>query len=180
MSGGGVTLTPHPLLAPWSRKGRTIPLLPYGPYGLYIASVPVQGWPLPLLLNLRKVIEHCGRWVVLPSRLYGMISEEERSNGTAQTDAWFRSIPVISSLKNCSWHFMAVDAAAVTTGPSVKSDTPNTTAVFNRYKRNSLLVDPRHFSRGVHQTKFSVNVLVYVRSAYRLRLESSTEQIRVA
>ena len=22
---------------------------PYGPYGLYRASVPVQGWPLPLL-----------------------------------------------------------------------------------------------------------------------------------
>jgi len=27
-SGRGVTLTPHPLLMPWSRKGRTIPLLP--------------------------------------------------------------------------------------------------------------------------------------------------------
>jgi len=24
----GVTLTPHPLLVPWSRKGRAIPLLP--------------------------------------------------------------------------------------------------------------------------------------------------------
>jgi hypothetical protein len=27
-SGRGVTLTPHPLLVPWSRKGRTITLLP--------------------------------------------------------------------------------------------------------------------------------------------------------
>ena len=27
-SGRGVTLTPHPLLVPWSRKGRGIPLLP--------------------------------------------------------------------------------------------------------------------------------------------------------
>ena len=27
-SGLGVTLTPHPLLVPWSRKGRVIPLLP--------------------------------------------------------------------------------------------------------------------------------------------------------
>jgi hypothetical protein len=27
-SGRGVTLTPHPLLVPWSLKGRTIPLLP--------------------------------------------------------------------------------------------------------------------------------------------------------
>jgi len=84
-SGLGVTLTPHPLLVPWSRKSKTIPLLsmghtactephclysraipllplwavrpvqslgactvelylysPYGPYGLYRASVPVQ------------------------------------------------------------------------------------------------------------------------------------------
>ena len=41
-SGRGVTLTPHPLLVPWSRKSRAIPLLPPGPYGLYRASVPVQ------------------------------------------------------------------------------------------------------------------------------------------
>ena len=27
-NGRGVTLTPHPLLVPWSRKGRVIPLLP--------------------------------------------------------------------------------------------------------------------------------------------------------
>jgi len=27
-SGRGVRLTPHPLLMPWSRKGRAIPLLP--------------------------------------------------------------------------------------------------------------------------------------------------------
>jgi len=27
-SGRGVTLTPHPLLVPWLRKGRAIPLLP--------------------------------------------------------------------------------------------------------------------------------------------------------
>jgi len=27
-SGRGVTLTPRPLLVPWSRKGRAIPLLP--------------------------------------------------------------------------------------------------------------------------------------------------------
>jgi hypothetical protein len=48
-SGRGVTLTPHPspLLLPWSRKSRAIPLLSYGPYGLYRASVPVQGCTLP-------------------------------------------------------------------------------------------------------------------------------------
>jgi hypothetical protein len=47
-SGRGVTLTPHPLLVSWLRKGRTITLLPYGPYGLYRASVPVQGCTLPV------------------------------------------------------------------------------------------------------------------------------------
>ena len=63
-SGRGVMLTPHPLLVPWSRKSIGLPLLPlwairpvqslsactvqlylyspYGPYGLYRASVPVQ------------------------------------------------------------------------------------------------------------------------------------------
>ena len=68
-NGRCVTLTPHPLLVPWSWKSRTIPLLPlwavrpvqslsactgvelyfyspYGPYGLYRASVPVQGGTL--------------------------------------------------------------------------------------------------------------------------------------
>jgi len=48
-SGRGVMLTPHPLLVPWSRKGRAISLLPYGPYGLYRASVPVQRCTLPFL-----------------------------------------------------------------------------------------------------------------------------------
>ena len=62
--GRGLTLTPQPLLVPWSRKSRAITLLPlwavqsvqnlsactvqlylyspYGPYGLYRTSVPVQ------------------------------------------------------------------------------------------------------------------------------------------
>ena len=38
---------PSLVLVPWSRKSRVIPLLPYGPYGLYRASVPVQGRTLP-------------------------------------------------------------------------------------------------------------------------------------
>ena len=62
--GQGVTLTPYPLIVPWSRKSRATTLLPlwgiqpvkslsactvqlylyspYGPYSLYRASVPVQ------------------------------------------------------------------------------------------------------------------------------------------
>ena len=79
-SGRGVTMTPHPLLVPWSKKGRAIPLLPtmgrtactepqclykgalyltvelylyspYGPYGLYRASVPEQGCTLPFIYD---------------------------------------------------------------------------------------------------------------------------------
>jgi len=51
-SGRGVTLTPHPLLVPWSRKNRAIPLLPYEPFGLYRASVPVQRCSSPFFLRL--------------------------------------------------------------------------------------------------------------------------------
>jgi hypothetical protein len=49
-SGRSVMLTPQPLLVPWSRKGRAIPLL-YGSYGLYRDSVPVQGCTLPICLH---------------------------------------------------------------------------------------------------------------------------------
>ena len=43
-----VTLTPHPLLVPWSWKSIQLYLYsPYGPYGLYRASVPVQGCSVP-------------------------------------------------------------------------------------------------------------------------------------
>jgi len=41
-SGRGVTLTPHPLLVPWSRKNRAITLLPLW------AVRPAQGCTLPL------------------------------------------------------------------------------------------------------------------------------------
>jgi len=39
--GQGMTLIPHSLLVPWSRKRRAL-YSPYGLYGLYRASVPVQ------------------------------------------------------------------------------------------------------------------------------------------
>jgi hypothetical protein len=45
-SGRDVKVTPHPLLVPWSRKGRTIPLPPHVPHELYRASLPVQGCTL--------------------------------------------------------------------------------------------------------------------------------------
>ena len=54
-SGRGVTLTPHPLLVLCSWKSRAIPLLPYGPYGLYRASVPLQGCTLPYLSAFTRV-----------------------------------------------------------------------------------------------------------------------------
>ena len=71
-SGRSVTLTPHPLLVAWSRKGRAIPVLPLWAVRpvqslsactrvhftlpqclykgtLYLTSVPVQGCTLPFL-----------------------------------------------------------------------------------------------------------------------------------
>jgi len=65
--GRGVTLTPHHLLVPLSRKSRAIPLLPpYGPYGLYRASVPVQGWPLPFFLKINcSETKIQARWRIL-------------------------------------------------------------------------------------------------------------------
>jgi hypothetical protein len=43
-SGRGVTLTPHPLSGAVGRERVELYLYsPYGPYGLYRASVPVQG-----------------------------------------------------------------------------------------------------------------------------------------
>jgi len=42
-SGQGVTLIPHPLLVPLVMKEQSYNYSPYGPYGLYRASVTVQG-----------------------------------------------------------------------------------------------------------------------------------------
>jgi len=47
-TGRGVTLTPHPLLVCCSQERVELYLYtPCGPYGLYSASVPVQGCTLP-------------------------------------------------------------------------------------------------------------------------------------
>jgi hypothetical protein len=61
-SSRGVTLTPQPLLVPWSWKSRAIPLPPYGMYGLYRASVPVQGCTLPLPLIHNSLDKIIGVW----------------------------------------------------------------------------------------------------------------------
>jgi len=59
-NGQGVTLNPHTLLVPWSRKSRAISLSHYGPYSLYRASVPVQQCNLPLPIPLIPL------WTVRP------------------------------------------------------------------------------------------------------------------
>ena len=59
-TGRGVTLTSHHALVSWSRKSRAKPPLPYGPYGLYRTSVPVQGCTLPLPIPLLPL------WTVEP------------------------------------------------------------------------------------------------------------------
>ena len=53
-SGQGVTLTPHLLLVPLVMKEQSYTSTPpYGPYGLYRASVPVQGCTLLTLYNIQ-------------------------------------------------------------------------------------------------------------------------------
>jgi hypothetical protein len=49
-SGRGVTLTPHSLLVRGRERVELYLYSPYGPYGLYTASVPVQGCNLPFYL----------------------------------------------------------------------------------------------------------------------------------
>ena len=51
-SGWGMTLAPHPVLVPWSERVALYLYSPCGPYGLYIASVSVQGCTLPFSCHL--------------------------------------------------------------------------------------------------------------------------------
>jgi len=51
-SGWSVTLTLHPLLVPGQERVELYVYSPCGPYGLYRASVPVQGCSLPLTILL--------------------------------------------------------------------------------------------------------------------------------
>ena len=51
-SGRGVTLTPHPLLVPWSRKGRAIPPLPL--------------WAVRPVQSLSRAIPLLPLWAVRP------------------------------------------------------------------------------------------------------------------
>ena len=52
-SGRGVTLTPHPTSSAVGHERVELYLYsPYGPYGLYRASVPLKGYTLPLPLHV--------------------------------------------------------------------------------------------------------------------------------
>ena len=69
-SGRGLTLTPHPLLVPWSERVELYLYSTYGPCGLYRASVPVQGWTVHLLCLFRlhvSVISGVYRYFSIPS-----------------------------------------------------------------------------------------------------------------
>ena len=71
-SSQGVTLTSHPLLVPWSRKSRGVPLLPYGPYGLYRASVPVQGCTFTEQITRENFILSSYHWRVEYDKSFSM------------------------------------------------------------------------------------------------------------
>ena len=55
-SGGGVKLTPHSFQCRGQERVELYLNSPYGPYGLYRASVPVQGCTLSLHLHLLPVL----------------------------------------------------------------------------------------------------------------------------
>ena len=59
-SGWSVTLTSHPFQCPGHGRVEIYRYSPYGPYGLYRASVPVQGCTLPLPIPLLPL------WAVRP------------------------------------------------------------------------------------------------------------------
>jgi len=69
-SARGVTLIPHPLLVLWSWKSRAIPVLPFGPYSLYRASVPVQGCTLPLPFYIMMFELYCSYFVNMSVETY--------------------------------------------------------------------------------------------------------------
>jgi hypothetical protein len=65
-SGRGVTMTPHPLLVPWSRKGRAIPLLPLWavwPVQSLSACTRVHFTFYPCLIMCRHLHFDCQRYV---------------------------------------------------------------------------------------------------------------------
>ena len=91
-SGRGVTMAPHHLLVPWSRKSRAIRLLPYGPYGLYWASVPVHGCTLFFTFYLKEkklYTKNCSVFKIAgPSRL-------EESEGFTKYKVFITFYPIL-------------------------------------------------------------------------------------
>jgi len=51
----GVTLIPHPFYCHGQERVELYFYLPYGPYGLYRSSVPVQGRTLPFYLEEQQI-----------------------------------------------------------------------------------------------------------------------------
>jgi len=106
-SGRGVTLTPHPLLVPWSWKGRAIPLLPYGPYGLYRAALPVQGCTL-LLPYRAKNVDFTSLSFAWCNRLWKhfVVDPEENHSHSGQSQLVIR----IQDLHNTKhrWYFQLI------------------------------------------------------------------------
>ena len=75
-SGRGVTLTPHPLLVPWSWKSRAIPLLPLWavqPVQILSACTMVH---FTLLLSYMNVLLRAWQWSAYCSSISLMVDEE--------------------------------------------------------------------------------------------------------
>ena len=136
-SGRSVTLTPHPLLVPWSRKGRAILHSLYGPYGLYRASVPVQGWhlpylstwigwPLPLALYRNRshvvckkkktpsedmFVRFCEEWNVWLTDTLVSLQWQKYTGSPCFAPVYLTTFCCNSSSSSCSWRFKRVSCS---------------------------------------------------------------------
>jgi hypothetical protein len=81
-SGRGVTLTPHPLLVPWSWKGRAMPLFPQ-----WVVR-PVQGCTLPFL-KLTSYMSAGTEWRVSHSLTLTRLRHKKVVCGQGQVPAAF-------------------------------------------------------------------------------------------
>jgi hypothetical protein len=113
-SGRGVSLTPQPVLLPWSWKSRAIPLLPLWAVRPYRDSVPVQGWPLPSYFyyywrQSQQVLSK--RWH-LSTRLHGVTYRINIS--LIFVPAFIQSLDILSISKLTNTRTLAVTVSTTT------------------------------------------------------------------
>ena len=89
----GRNADPLPLLLPWSRKSRSIPLLPLWAYVLYRASLPVQGCTFTFTLCL-KLTYRCLYSIAVKLRVFATCFLRLLGN-SKRTTVW-ETVPFVS------------------------------------------------------------------------------------